>query len=156
MFDFFLSWSPSLWGRQSRRPSWTYKLRGGRKFSIKLSPLSVGFPQRRPLNLIKWPQFINSQQEPRAHKNKIGAPPPPQKKKPKYPPPPKTRHFMGMGFSCRKNAFFQAPIKLAQPFGPLRTLKGFFWSFPRGAIYEPPCVQLINNPFLLYIKFLHC
>ena len=22
---------------------------------------------------------------------------------------------MGMGFSCRKNAFFQAPIKLAQP-----------------------------------------
>ena len=23
---------------------------------------------------------------------------------------------MGMGFSCRKNAFFQAPIKLAQPF----------------------------------------
>ena len=23
---------------------------------------------------------------------------------------------MGMGLSCRKNAFFQAPIKLAQPF----------------------------------------
>ena len=33
---------------------------------------------------------------------------PPQK--PKIPPP-KTRNFMGMGFSCRKNAFFQAPIK---------------------------------------------
>ena len=27
---------------------------------------------------------------------------------------------------------------------------------PRGAIYKPPCVQLVNNPFLLYIKFLHC
>ena len=32
---------------------------GGQKFSIKLSALSVGFPQRRPFNLIKRPQFIN-------------------------------------------------------------------------------------------------
>ena len=32
---------------------------------------------------------------------------------------------MDMGFSCRKNAFFQAPIKLAQPFPApeLRTTK---------------------------------
>ena len=37
-----------------------YKLPGGQKFSIKLSLLSVGFPQRRPLNLIKRPRFINS------------------------------------------------------------------------------------------------
>ena len=40
-------------GRQSRCLDWTYKLSGGQKFSIKLSPLSVGFPQRRPLNFIK-------------------------------------------------------------------------------------------------------
>ena len=38
--------------------------------------------------------------------------PPPQNPK----SPPKARNFMGMGFSCRKNAFFQAPIKLAQLF----------------------------------------
>ena len=30
-------------------------------------------------------------------------------------PPPKRRNFMDMGFSCRKSAFLQAPIKLAQP-----------------------------------------
>ena len=41
---------------------------------------------------------------------------PPPKKKPKYPPSPKRRNFVDMGFSCRKNAFFQASIKLAQPF----------------------------------------
>ena len=44
---------PLACGRQSRCLGWTYKLPGGYKFSIKLSPLSVGFPQRRPLNLIK-------------------------------------------------------------------------------------------------------
>ena len=51
---------------------------GGQKFSIKLSPLSVRFPQRRPLNLIE-----------------------------------------------------KTPI----------------YKLPQGAIYKPPCVQLINNPF---------
>ena len=30
--------------------------------------------------------------------------------------PPKTRNCMDMGASCRKSAFFRAPIKLAQPF----------------------------------------
>ena len=34
---------------QSRCLGWTYKLPGAQKFSIELSPLSVGFPQRRPL-----------------------------------------------------------------------------------------------------------
>ena len=54
--------------------------------------------------------------------------PPP---KPKIPPP-KTRNFMDMGFSCRKNAFFQASIKLTHPFPApeLRTkilrTRGFF------------------------------
>ena len=53
------------------------------------------------------------------------APPPPPK--PKIPPPPKTRNFMDMGFSCRKNAFFQASIKLAQPFSaPELQTRGFF------------------------------
>ena len=32
---------------------WTYKMPGGQKFRFKLSPLSVGFSERRPLNLIK-------------------------------------------------------------------------------------------------------
>ena len=58
-------------------------------------------------------------------------PPPPQKTKI---PPPKTRNFMDMAFFLqKKNAFFQAPIKLAQPFPApelrqkmLRT-RGFFW-----------------------------
>ena len=71
-----------------------------------------------------------SQKNPRAHKNKIGTHPPP---KPQIPPPPKRRNFMDLGFSCRKNAFLQAPIKSAQPFPApeLRTkilrTRGFFW-----------------------------
>ena len=68
-------------------PGWAYKLPRGQKFSMKLSPLSVRFSQRRPSNLIK----------------QTGA-----------------------------------------------------YKLPRGAIYKPPCVQLINNPVLLYIKFLRC
>ena len=57
---FFPVLKPLACGRQSRCLNWTYKLPGGKKFSIKLSPLSLGFSQRRPLNLIKRPRFINS------------------------------------------------------------------------------------------------
>ena len=57
---FFPVLKPLACGRQSRCLGWTYKLPGGQKFSIKLSALSVGFPQRRPLNLIERPQFIDS------------------------------------------------------------------------------------------------
>ena len=46
---------PLACSRQSRCRGWTYKLLGGQKFSIKLSALSVGFPQRRPLNFINSP-----------------------------------------------------------------------------------------------------
>ena len=65
-----------------------------------------------------------SQKNPRNHKNKIGTPSPPKPKLPP-PPPPKSRNFMIMGFPCRENALFQAPIKLAQPFpaAELRTKK---------------------------------
>ena len=51
------------------------------------------------------------QKNPRAHKNKIGTSPP----QPKIPPP-KTKNFMDMVFSCRKDSFFRASIKMAQPF----------------------------------------
>ena len=54
---FFPVLKPLACGRQSRCLGWTYKLPGGQKFSIKLSALSVGFPQRRPLNLIKDPSL---------------------------------------------------------------------------------------------------
>ena len=57
---FYLVLKPLTCGRQSWCLGWTYKLPGGQKFSIKLPPLSVGFPQRRPSNLIKRPRFINS------------------------------------------------------------------------------------------------
>ena len=57
---FFPLLKPLACGRQSQCLGWTYELLRGQKFSIKLSPLSVGFPQRRPLNLIKRPRFINS------------------------------------------------------------------------------------------------
>ena len=40
-------------------------------------------------------------------------PPPP---KTQNTPPPKNEEFYGHGFSCRKNAFFQASIKLTHPF----------------------------------------
>ena len=42
-------------------------------------------------------------------KIKSALPPP---KKPKSPPPPKTRNLMGMGFSCRKNAFLPGAHKI--------------------------------------------
>ena len=48
-------------------------------------------------------------------------------------PPPKTRNFMDMGFPAERTHFFQASIKLAQPFPApeLRTrilrTRGFFW-----------------------------
>ena len=65
-------------------------------------------------------QLALNQYNPRAHKTKIGTPPP---KKPQIPPPPKTRNFMGMeGFPAERAQFFQAPIKLAQPF-PARELR---------------------------------
>ena len=63
-------------------------------------------------------------------KIKSALPPPPPKTQ--NTPPPKTWNFMDRGFSCRKNAFFQVPIKLAQPFPApeLRTkvlrTRGFF------------------------------
>ena len=50
---FFPVLKPLACGRQSRCLGWTYKLPRGQKFSIKLSPLSIGFPKRKPLNLIK-------------------------------------------------------------------------------------------------------
>ena len=50
---FFPVLKPLACGIQSRCLGWTYKLPGGQKFSIKLSPLSVRFPQTRPLNVIK-------------------------------------------------------------------------------------------------------
>ena len=57
---FFLSWSPSLAADNLSSLRWAYKLLGSQKFSLKLSPLSVGFPQRRPLNWIERPQFTKS------------------------------------------------------------------------------------------------
>ena len=57
---YFSVLKPLACGRQSQCLGWTYKLPGRQKFSIKLSPLSVRFPQRRPLNLIKRPQIIRS------------------------------------------------------------------------------------------------
>ena len=57
---FFPLLMPLACGRQSRCLGWTYKLPRGQKFSIKLSALSVGFPLRRPLKLIKRPEFTNS------------------------------------------------------------------------------------------------
>ena len=58
--DFRRLLKPLACGRQSWCLGWIYKLPGGQKFSINLSPLSVEFPQRRPLNLIKRPRLINS------------------------------------------------------------------------------------------------
>ena len=73
----------------------------------------------------------SGKKNPRAHKNKIGTPPPPPK------PPFKTRNFMDMGFPAERTHFFQASIKLAQPFPApeLRTrilrTRGFFWTQAR-------------------------
>ena len=41
MYCIFPVLKPLAYGRQSRRQGWTYKLPGGQKFSIKLSPLSL-------------------------------------------------------------------------------------------------------------------
>ena len=50
---FFPVLKPLISGRQSRLLGWFYKLPGGQNFIFKLSPLSVGIPQRMPLNLKK-------------------------------------------------------------------------------------------------------
>ena len=66
-----------------------------------------------------WSEFLgrensdHGQKNPRAHKNKIGTSPP---QKTQNIPPPQNAEFYGHGFSCRKSAFFQVSIKLAQPF----------------------------------------
>ena len=62
--------------RQSRCLGWTYKLPGGQKFSIKLSPLCVRFPQRRPLNLIERPRrFLKEPPEPKTGTARTVPPP---------------------------------------------------------------------------------
>ena len=63
-------------------------------------------------------QMCLDQKNPRAHKNKIGTSPPPPPKNPNTPPPPKARNFMGMGLSCRKNAFSGAHKIGAASSGP--------------------------------------
>ena len=69
----------------------------------------MGVSRTGPLS----PQQDN-QKNPRAHKNTIGTFPHP---KPKILRPLKTRNFMGMGgFPAERTQFFQAPIRLAQPF----------------------------------------
>ena len=88
----------AFWHRHPARTS-TKKLR-----SEKLRA-DFSFPTKGPF------RTRNTQKNPRALKNKIGTPPPPTKT------PPLKEEFYGHAFfPCRKNAFFQAPIKLAQPF----------------------------------------
>ena len=78
---------------------------------------------------LKFGLVFFSEKSPRAFK-KIGTPPPPQTQNP---PPPKKRGILWTWkFSCRKKAFFQVSVKLAQPFPApeLRTrilrTRGFF------------------------------
>ena len=86
-----------------------------------------------------------NQKNPRAHKNKIGTPPPPKKKKPNTPPP-QTEEFYGHGFFfCRKNAFFQAPIKLAQPF-PAPELRTNNFTDTRIFLSKPMAENAENEP----------
>ena len=60
MYYIFPVLKPLPCWKQSRCLGWVCKLPGGQKLSFKLSPLSVGFPQRKPLNLIDKLQFMNS------------------------------------------------------------------------------------------------
>ena len=62
--------------------------------------------------------WVFGQKNPRAHKNKIGTRPPPQTQNT---PPPKTRNFMDMGFSCRKNALFPGVHKIGAAISGPRT-----------------------------------
>ena len=71
-----------------------------------------------PLSLhSKFLHRQDSYQEKPAPEEMKSALPPPKKKKPKYPPPPQNEEFYGHGgFAAERTQFFQAPIKLAQPF----------------------------------------
>ena len=104
------------------------------KISPKFSRLcSVGqkksrkIPSKFPTKFSKFPceksQKIHRQasagaqgeQNPRAHKNKIGTSTPPPFRKSQHPP--KVQTFMGIGvFQQKEPQKCQAPIKLAQPF----------------------------------------
>ena len=57
---FCLSWRPSL--AADTQCAWVEIINclAARVFGFSCSPLSLGFPQRRPLNLIKRPQFMIS------------------------------------------------------------------------------------------------
>ena len=72
--------------------------------------------------------FLNFRKK-KTIKIKSALPPPPN---PKYHPPPKTRNFMDMGFPAERTQFFQAPIKLAQPF-PAPEMRTKIW-WTRGFI----------------------
>ena len=69
--------------------------------------------RKRQVNAQALSKLPFSQKNPRAHKNKIGTFPPPPK--PKNTPPLK-RGIYGHGFPAERTHFFQASIKLAQPF----------------------------------------
>ena len=77
------------------------------------------FQAELPHLLLTTRKRSDSQKNPRAHKNKIGTPPP---KKTQNTPPLKGGILWTWGFACRKNAFFQAPVKLAHPFPAPATL----------------------------------
>ena len=71
------------------------------------------------LGVIPLPGSQNYQKNPRDHENKTGTPPP------KYPPPLKTGILWAWVFPA-KNAFCQAPIKLAQPLPAPELLAKYF------------------------------
>ena len=83
--------------------------RGGGRHVRSLSKKSA------KLSAQQW-ALPKTQKNPRIHKNKISTSPPPPKKKNLIPPPLKRGILWAWRFSCRKNAIFQAPIKLVQPF----------------------------------------
>ena len=98
--------------------------KSSKNFPENFEHLFRGSAKIRKISSKKEEQF---QKNPRAHKNKIGTPPPPPKKT-----PPKRGNFMDKGFPAERTHFFQASIKLAQPFPApeLRTrilrARGFF------------------------------
>ena len=80
--------------------------------NARICPLRIASRPRNDLRLVVL-EIIRKIPTPIKIKSALPPPPPPN---PKYPAPPSNEEFYGHRFSCRKNAFFQARIKLAQPF----------------------------------------
>ena len=120
-------------------------------------PLTPNIPLCTMKRLSRTISPNRNRKNPRAHKKKISTSSPPQKTKI---PPPLKREFCGHGGFPEKDAFFQACMKLAQPFPApeLRTRKFTdTWIFLKKTLEKKNKEKRVFvNPFCLLLMIPEC